>query len=239
MAIQAAQFLSNGNWTAPSGVNKAWVVCLGGGGAGGGVPSAETGTGGGGAGGALAASIVTVVPGTSYAITVGGDRAGGTVQLDGNDSSFSNLVVAKGGQGGSPGSGGNAGSGGVGSTSGCVGDLLFAGGSGSAGGGLAGNSGASGGPGQLTQAGLDGAANGNFPSDNLSIWGAPSVGGRNTNGNGFAERPRGAGGGGAYSNITGTNRNGGSGRAGFVFILWDDSPSAGGVPLIGAGGLVY
>jgi len=92
-------------WIAPSGVTSVFVVCVGGGGGGGGW------YGSGGAGGGLAwRNNVTVVPGTSYTVTVGtagsgrptGTNSPGSVAgSNGGTSSFL-TTVAGGGQHGGP-----------------------------------------------------------------------------------------------------------------------------------------
>ena len=88
--------MSDGDWTAPEGVTVVEVRGRGGsgGGAGGGCCSFMSGSGGGGAG--SVSKVVTVMPGTSYHITIGaaglggvGDNTGtGTPGRDGGTSSF-------------------------------------------------------------------------------------------------------------------------------------------------------
>lgn len=114
--IVTNEFLSSGSWVCPAGVTKVILWGLGGGsgGSGGGVGSTTLGGNSGRAGVSCAylPTIVTVVPGTTYTITIG---AGGTGQPaavsgraaalnvggDGGDTSFGSLAVFKGGRGNS------------------------------------------------------------------------------------------------------------------------------------------
>lgn len=70
---RSEKFNSNGTWTAPVGVNYVLVTGAGGGGGGGG----DVGEGGSGA--AITTRVVSVIPGTTYNITIGSGGAGGTV----------------------------------------------------------------------------------------------------------------------------------------------------------------
>lgn len=72
-------FPASGTWTVPAGIRKAYVRAWGGGGGGGGSYSTffTTRCGGGGGGGAYAESVVTLTPGETLAIDVGGGGAGG------------------------------------------------------------------------------------------------------------------------------------------------------------------
>jgi len=65
------EFTASGTWTAPAGVTSIDYLAVAGGGSGGGGP----GGGGGGAGGYVAGTGLTVVPGTTYSITVGAGGA--------------------------------------------------------------------------------------------------------------------------------------------------------------------
>lgn len=87
-------FVSNGTWVAPAGVTSVIVVGFGGGGGGGGGARPATAQwnthaagGGGGGGGAIMSSLtLIVVPGTSYAVTIGAGGAGGNGgSTDGSD----------------------------------------------------------------------------------------------------------------------------------------------------------
>ena len=152
-----AIFTSSGSWVCPAGVTKVFITAAAGGGSGGQYPSGA-GNGGGGGGGAAALSTqVTVVPGTTYTVTVGAGGASVGSSLNGNPggaTSFGALLTLTGGGGGiNTGGGGTAG--GFGSQDGqgtSGGDSLFgiggtltlvgagygAGGGGAAGSGLSG-----------------------------------------------------------------------------------------------------
>ena len=105
-------FTGSGSWTAPAGVTKvkATVIGGGGGGWGGSAPNPSDG----GAGG-VAIGIYTVIPGTSYNVTVGTGGAfngsGSGVAGNGGTSSFGAFCSASGGVGGSQNGGGAAGNG--------------------------------------------------------------------------------------------------------------------------------
>ena len=114
-------FATSGSWTAPAGVTRAKIRMVGGGGGSGSI-SANCASGGG-AAGSYAEGPVTVVPGTTYAITIGAGGAAGVGGAGGTGgtTSFGALMSAPGG-GGSPsvssgggvgGSSGAAGSGGA------------------------------------------------------------------------------------------------------------------------------
>lgn len=215
----SATFTSSQNWTAPAGVTSVTVEAWGGGGAGGGV-TANQGKGGGGAGGQYARKVVTVTPGASYAVVVG---AGGTGDTgDGNtggDSTFAgNVVVAKGGAGGT---GAASGVGGDGSSAGGVGDVVHAGGSGADASG--GNSGAGGGG--AGSGGAGGDASGTTPGSGTASGGGSGGAGRSGRGSGNDGSVAGGGGGGASSNNN-SDQSGGDGARGQVILTWPDPPSA-------------
>jgi len=102
------------SWTAPTGVTQVTVKVWGAGGGGGGGGVDNAGAGGGGGSGGYSSSVLTVVPGTSYSITIGAGGAGGGVGSGwhnggsngsaGNSSRFvlngGTSVVANGGGGG-------------------------------------------------------------------------------------------------------------------------------------------
>lgn len=130
------KFTSSGSWTCPDGVTTVYLTGCGGGagGAGGGAASPTAGTsrsaaggGGGGAGQSAIKVPVTVVPGTTYTVTVaaaspgasGGTVAGaqnGTSSAAGGTTSFGSLLTLSGGAaaGGGTGAANGAPSGGVG-----------------------------------------------------------------------------------------------------------------------------
>lgn len=119
------------------GLRAVRVVCQAGGGAGGGgaaTSGSERSGGTGGAGGEYAESWLSadILPSTvTVTVGAGGAAVTGAAGLAGGDSSFGDLVVARGGPGGtvSTGTGGTAVTGPAGGTGG-VGDLLVPGGSG-------------------------------------------------------------------------------------------------------------
>jgi hypothetical protein len=207
-------------WVAPVDVTKVKVELWGGGGGGGG-SNANPGAGSGGAGGQYARDEeVNVTPGTSYNVVVaataaGGDGASGTV---GNDSTFdSTTVVAKGGAQGLVDSTAAV----NGNTTGCVGDVCFAGGNG-AGGVLAGASGG-GGEGARTT-GTGGSASG--ATAGTGGDGGDGGAGQTTSANGGAGSQTGGGGGGGKS-TNNTNRIGGAGGAGqarLTYTIEDGGP---------------
>lgn len=91
-------------WTAPAGVNKIFLLVIGGGGGGSGTHPGEPYSGNRGGYGGLATGYITVSPSTGYAITVGaggnGTNANSSNGSAGSSSSFSSLVIATGGAGG-------------------------------------------------------------------------------------------------------------------------------------------
>jgi len=223
-------------WTCPANVTAVQVEAWGGGGAGGsGVRGGtnKTAAGGGGAGGAYAKlNSCPVVPGGTYYINVGAGGVSSTNNLaavPGGDSWFnsnnvtSTLVLAKGGAGGQSIVNTNVdtfGTGGAGTTSGSIGNLLFAGGSGatststSFGGGGGGSAGTS--------------SAGNAPTSTTNGLGAIAVsaGGNGGNANasaassGDGQSPTGSpggGGGGARAAST-TQRYGGTGASGQLIL---------------------
>lgn len=92
-------FTSNTTFTVPLGVTSIKVECWGAGGKGSNVSTSSTGTGGGGGGGAYASSLLCVVSGQNYAISIGAGGAGATA--NGGDTFFGSAttVMAKGGKG--------------------------------------------------------------------------------------------------------------------------------------------
>lgn len=216
-------------WTCPANIATIQVACWGGGGAGGSAQrSGGSGTvqyGGGGAGGAYATvNAFAVTPGNVYYIQVG---AGGSNSSAVNDTTVaggdswvnsinipSTVILAKGGAGGQSAIGNTGttayGTGGQGTTSGSVGDVLYAGGNGAN--GLSGFAGGGG-------SGAGSAGSGNAATTNVGAV-APAGGGAGgtgptsgsvSGGNGSAP---GGGGAGARdsSGITIAAGTGGSGR---------------------------
>jgi len=89
------------SWTAPSGVTSVNYLVVAGGGAGGGGQAGNYGGGGGGAGGLLTGTH-TVVPSTSYTVTVGAGAVGRNLNigLNGSNSVFDSFTATGGGGGG-------------------------------------------------------------------------------------------------------------------------------------------
>lgn len=185
-------------FTVPAGVTSVTVEAWGGGGAGGGSTSNRARGGGGGAGGSYVKKDVPVVSG-DYTVTVGSGAIGTTNAGEkGSSSWFSTVgtVYAEGGAGGAAPNGGNV-DGGIGSVSGCIGDIMTAGGNGSGG---TSSSGGAGGKGATSNGGNGGSV-------------------LTTEGNGNAGNTPGGGGGGAYISDN-TDHSGGSGAAGRVIISY-------------------
>ncbi|MDG1278123.1 MAG: Ig-like domain-containing protein [Algoriphagus sp.] len=207
----------NDTWTAPAGVTSITVEMWGAGGAGGGSRTNNRQGGGGGGGAFRRAVNVTVVPGTTYTITVG--AGGGGSNGDGEDGGTSSAtfgattITANGGAGGTRANGGN-GDGGAGGTGG-----TYNGGSGADGA----NSGSRGGGGSSAGTG----ANGTNGSNSSTAGGvAPTGGGDGGNGgtNGAGESGTAPGGGGGGGERSGGNRAGGDGARGEVRISYNIAP---------------
>lgn len=124
VAFSNASPIESPTWTCPAGVTSVDVTAVGAGGGGGAGPtvaSGSSGSGGAGGGGQALRKTVTVVPGTTYAITIGNGGTGGALGASGGSggvasTSFGALVTAFGGGPGAAlnsggGSGGNGGGG--------------------------------------------------------------------------------------------------------------------------------
>ena len=141
-------FTASGSWTCPEGVTTVYIDACGGGG--GGAYSSPGATGGGGGGGAAAVigASISVTPGVTYPVTIGGPGAAGTSSsvngVAGGATSFGSLLVLNGGGGGlsSAGAGAGGGTGGNAGTAGALNGGVSFGGSG--GGCVLGNGGAGG-----------------------------------------------------------------------------------------------
>lgn len=141
-------FTASGSWTCPEGVTTVYIDACGGGG--GGAYSSPGATGGGGGGGAAAVigASISVTPGVTYTVTIGGPGAAGTSSsvngVAGGATSFGSLLVLNGGGGGlsSAGAGAGGGTGGNAGTAGALNGGVSFGGSG--GGCVLGNGGAGG-----------------------------------------------------------------------------------------------
>ena len=234
-------YTSSTTWVCPPLVTSIKVECWGAGGAGGGATIRRTGGGGGGGGAYGVNNTVSVVPGTTYTITVGTGGIGSTGNgASGGTSIFGSLVSAFGGVGGaSPASAGSA-SAGSGGSGGVGGTTYYIGGNGS-------NSiyasttiyasGAGGGGASTTAAGSAGSS---------TIGGNGGAVGGGNGGNGFASPMLataglagaliGAGGGGGLRDGVGAFKAGGSGANGQVRITYTIPPCA--IPLAQPTGLI-
>ena len=209
-------FNSSGTWTAPAGVTSINVVAWGAGG--GGADDSMRGGGGGGSG-AFASATVTVVPGTTYAVTVG---TGGASGAAGGASSFGDgsQLLARGGSGATSDTGAAAG---LASTS--VGSVKF--------------NGCAGGNGQWSGPSRGGGGGGGSPtSAGACTAGASATGGTGaaggtglaTGGSGGNDGASGAAGGAPGSGGGGAGRNssaavvGGSGANGRVTLSYTIPP---------------
>jgi hypothetical protein len=221
---QAASTTYNGagssTWKAPTGVTSITVEAWGAGGAGGGA-TANPAQGGGGAGGQYVRKTVTVVPGTNYTVIVGAGGNGGTGNGPaGGDSTFaSTTVVAKGGAGGTNVANGVAG---LGSTTGGVGDVVYAGGNGSNG-DTANKYGAGGGGAGST--GTGGSAVGRTGGVGTTSGGGDGANGRDKKKDGSSGNPAGGGGSGGYTDSS-SDTKGGDGGDGMVTISYANLPTA-------------
>ncbi len=221
-------FNSSTTWTAPVGVTSVTVEAWGGGG-GGGAATVAASKGGGGSGGQYAKKVVTVTPGTNYAIAIGSGGTVGTTSSGGagGDSTFGGTtVVAKGGAGGGrANTSGGEGAGAAGSTAGGVGDTVYRGGNGSDGAtNGAGNQcrDGGGGGGGAGSTGNGGNASGNSGGIGTSLNGGDGGSSSNNNAAGGAGSNYGGGGAGACSE-NGTNYSGGVGGDGLVVLTYTAS----------------
>lgn len=206
------------NFTVPAGVTSITFEGWGGGGRGGSRVS-STGASGGGAAGCYVKHQLTVVPNTTYQITLGAGSsstsAGGDTTIALSTANTTYLAVAKGGASVAN----NTAAGATGSSTGCVGNMVIrAGGSGFTGSGTNGGGG-----------GASASTYGTGVSATSSTGAtAPVDGGNGGNGRtgstgvGTAGSSRGGGGGGAYRSTSGTS-NGGNGANGYATITYISS----------------
>ena len=197
----------SGTWTCPSGCTSILVECWGSGGSGGNASGTNGARGGGGAGGQYANKTISVTPGTVYSYNVASTRStGGAV----TDTWFLNTstVIAKGGNNGSSTTANIQAASATGSTTGGIGDVVYAGGSGNTGAG-GGGAGSTGTGNSATGATAPGAAK----TENGGAGGARgALGGAGQAGSVYG----GAGGGGTANSAT--LRLGGTGAQGLLRI---------------------
>jgi hypothetical protein len=228
---QTDTFTTSGTWNVPAGVNSADFEAWGGGGAGGGASATNSGSGGG-AGGQYAIKHLTgLVTNDAYTITVSGVTSGTTASGSaGGDSgatspSSSQVVLAKGGAGGQDASGGSVA--GTGSTTGGVGDTVFAGGNGGSGNGTR-SGGGGGGAGSTGTGSISGGQSGGGATANNGGSGGTGV---STKSAGNPGNNYGGAGSGAYK-TNGASQTGGSGAQGLVTVTYTISNSPPNLPTI-------
>lgn len=221
-AQSPSTFTTSGSWICPRGVTSINVEAWGGGGGGASTPNTNNANGGGGGGGAYAKrSNVTVVPGTSYTITVG---SGGAASVNGTSSTatFASgvTIAAAGGSTGGTSTSVNATAGNGGLVAASQGDVgyIYAGGNGGTGtylGGNAGNGGGGGGGAGSTGTGNNGVGT-TAGAVKLNSGGAGGAGGVSAAGTAapiVAGNYGGGGGGGGHK-----NKSGGAGQPGAIVI---------------------
>jgi hypothetical protein len=207
----------------PTGVSSVIVKAWGGGGGGGGGGNGSSANGGDGAGGAFAQATLSVTPGETLNVNVGGGGVGGEYSSGGNDAggggggggytaifrSTTRLLVAAGGGGGGGArqarAGGDGGAGG--GTNGIAGSN-----------GYSATNGAGGGYGSQSNGGIGGAGgDSNKGANGTSLSGGAGADGRsgttNTTGSGASGGINGGGNGG-QANVNTTRAGGGGGGAG-------------------------
>jgi len=190
-------------FTVPAGVNTIKVEAWGGGSGG----NNDISRGGG--GGAFAGdNTLSVTPGASYTVRVGSGGAAGTGN-SGQDSSFGNLIVAKGGNGATGGS-----------ATASTGAVRYSGGNG----GSSSRNGGAGGGGSAGSQG-DGGTGGSTNNTNGAVGGTAGAGGGAAGGNGGNTNQNGSnggfpGGGGGERGSNGTSIGSGAGGNGQVIITY-------------------
>ena len=205
-------------WKAPPGITSITVEAWGAGGSG--AHGGNGADGGGGGGGAYASSVVTVIPGKTYTVTIGAggltNCAGNTrvIGKNGGSSSFGSDVIAAGGSGGGLVAGTIYTGGPGGSAAASVGTIINAGGNGGCGDGCKVGTG----PGNVGQAGTGNSAGGGG-GDQYGKGGAGAGAGGQGGTGGYGTADPGScgvtspgGGGGGTNVITTGNNNGANGR---------------------------
>lgn len=103
-SLKTELFTSSSTWTAPAGCTSIYAVVIGGGGGGSGSSGVSGVAGGYGGVGGCAAGYYTVVPNTTYTVTVGvggaGNNSNNSTGGTGTSSSLGSLLSATGGSGG-------------------------------------------------------------------------------------------------------------------------------------------
>jgi hypothetical protein len=105
MGLVKAYFTASGSWVAPAGITEVLLIGAGGGGAGAPGGTSSTKAGGGGGGGASQTILyATVVPNTTYTITIGDGGVGsstyGHTPMNGGDTTMGSIYNAIGAEGG-------------------------------------------------------------------------------------------------------------------------------------------
>lgn len=224
MALQLlATVTADGQYTNPSKANLTFVAI--GGGAGGGPDFMGIGAGGGGGGGAIAYKTLTGLAGNEvYDVVIGTAGASGS---NGGDTSVgvphSTSCLAKGGSAGI--ADGVAGAGGL--ASGCTGDAAADGGDGGTKATTTGGGGGAGGGYSVSGSNLTLSAGGDASTStggtaSGSGGGAGGNGGTNGNAGNDGSNYGGAGGGAGQASATA-----GAGKAGVVYVYWEDGISGG------------
>jgi len=230
------EFTSSATWTCPTGVHFVAAEMWGGAGAGGGAAAANRGGGGGQGGCYVFSGMIPVTAGNSYAVTVS-TTTPGSVGNNGPNGGNTRFVGDGDIQAFAAGGGGGKldGTAGSGSESSCIGDLIYAGGTGAAGSTTEGGSGG----GCAGSQGVGGEASGIAVGVGVAI--NPQRG--NNTGNGAAGRTvAGAGSSSAFIggagagalNTTAANKAGGTGGLGYLRLLYASGGSGGGLPVIGS-----
>ena len=232
-AVSTETFTTTTTWTAPTGVTSVTAEVWGGGGGGGG-ENATTDGGGGGGGGGYSQSVVTVVPGNNYTVTVGAagtGNAGCTASTVGGDSWFSSTatVLAKGGSPGACSTGTPPAGGAGGAAASGVGTTKFSGGQGEKGrnnnAGLGGYGGSSAGTAADGWSGPQTWSTATYPTASTPVGGGHGGnGGATANAAGSAPASGNGGGGGGAAD--GTNISGGNGAVGKVILTYNKPPNA-------------
>jgi len=199
-------FTTSGTFIVPASITSIKVECWGAGGGGG--TRTNTGRGGGGGGGAYASSVLTVIPGNSYAFVVG---TGGAANTSGSNSTF-NITIVK-AAGGSGGANNSTTQGAGGTVLNSTGTIEYPGGNGGIGGAISG-----GGGGGAGSSGPGGNASGATAGTGTALSGGIGGAGVSGNQNGLPGSNYGGGGSGAIR--TSGTRTGGSGANGLVVISW-------------------